>query len=57
VVLALAAVLVGPYPLTPAEIAAAVLHRLVDDPAASATVDMVLFGVRLPPWLGTRWLL
>ncbi|MFZ1429329.1 MAG: iron chelate uptake ABC transporter family permease subunit [Geminicoccaceae bacterium] len=35
------------YPLTPAEIAAAVMHRLAGDPAASATVDTVLFGVRL----------
>ncbi len=46
--LALAAALVGPYPLTPAEIAAAVLHRLAGDPAANPTVDTVLFGVRLP---------
>lgn len=46
--LVLAATVVGPYPLTPAEIGAAVLHRLAGEPAANATVDTVLFGVRLP---------
>lgn len=48
VALALAATLVGPYPLTPTEIAAAVLHRLAGASATDPAVDTVLFGVRLP---------
>ena len=48
VVLALAAALIGPYPLTLAQVAGAVRHGSAALRPAGSTVDTVLFGVRLP---------
>lgn len=43
-----AAVLVGPYPLAPGQVLAAVAARLAGTVAAGDTVDTVVFAIRLP---------
>ena len=47
-VLALGAILVGPYPVTLEQLAKAVTRLFIDEPAATDQVDTVLLSIRLP---------
>ena len=47
-VLALGAILIGPYPITLEQLAKAVTRLFIDEPAATDQVDTVLLSIRLP---------
>ena len=47
-VLALGAILIGPYPVTLEQLAKAVTRLFIDEPAATDQVDTVLLSIRLP---------
>ena len=47
-VLALGAILIGPYPVTLEQLAKAVTRLFIDEPAATNQVDTVLLSIRLP---------